>query len=140
MVLHDPLWLFNYFLPLLQYVKNFASYLFKSSLFLCTYKRVSNYCVITLLWLYLCVCGLKRWCCFLFFSLLFNVVYSQVSPPPSRPRPHLSAPSGNQKYRYLFFFFFPFNNLLGWSCDWQDNTAALSQLSQPAVPNEINRR
>lgn len=106
------------------------------SLFIFMYiqKSIQLLCDYIVVCLYLCMCGLKRWC--LFFSLFPQCsVYSQVSPPPDHPHSHFSAPgapSGNGQYRYLcfFFFFFFFNNLLGWSGGSRDNTAGLFQLSQ----------
>lgn len=101
MMLHDPWWLFNYFPPLLQYVNNFACFKY---LFLCTYKKsIQLRCDYIVMWLYLCMCGLKRWC--LFF--LKCSVYSQVSPPPSHPRTHFSElpqATKNTDIYSLFFF------------------------------------
>lgn len=104
MMLHDPGWLFKYFLPLLQYVKNFASNLL--SLFMYIQKSIQ------LLWLHCCVtcmCGLKRWC----LTIFFNVVC--INRSVLLPHAHISAHrarSGNKKLIFILFFFL--NNWICW--------------------------
>lgn len=69
-------------------------------------------------WLYLCSCGLKRWCLY----LLVCSVYSQVSPLPSHPQSQFLStwtPSGNGKYRYICIYIF--FSLKKKSPNWSDD-------------------
>ena len=135
MMLHDPWWLFNYFLPLLQYVNNFAS-LF---IFMYIQKSIQLLCDYIVVWLFLCMCGLKRWCLF-FFLFSFNVVciHRSVLLPathiPTSLLPELPWAKKKQKkkkqiFTLLFFFFFFLTTCLDGHVIFEITTAVLSQLS-----------
>lgn len=111
------------------------------SLFIFIYiqKSIQLLCGYIVVWLYLCKCGLKRWCLF-FFNVV--CVHRSVLLPaahiPTSLLPELTQATKNTDI-YSFSFF---NNLLRWSCDSRDNTAVLSQLPhdhQSPTGNERKR-
>lgn len=125
------------FFLLLQYVNNFASYLFKSFYF---YVHTKEYPITV--WLHCRVTvSLHVWSEALMpFFLFINVVCIHRS--VLLPATHIpTSPSGNEKTnKQIFILFFFLNNLLRWSCDSRDNTAVLSQLSHGHQSPTRNKR
>lgn len=104
------------------------------------YIHTKEYPITVITLLCNCIFACVVWSTVAFFLLCS--VYSQVSPPPSRPHSHFpSSPKLPLATKNTdIYSFFLFTNLLRWSRDSRDNTAVLSQLSRNHQSPTGNKR
>lgn len=127
MMLHDPWWLLIFFLYYSMLIT--LPVIFLSFYFMYIQKSIQLLWDYIVVWLYLCLCGLKRWCLFFFNVVcIHRSVLLPATHIPTSLLPELPQATKNTDIN-IYIYFFLLNKLLWWSCDSRANTAVFSLLS-----------